>query len=92
MSASRSTHAVLVLGQHRGVVDGVFFAGEGVVVGADLVELAVHVVGRAARRPLEDHVFEKMAHAGDVVRFVARAGVHEEAQRLRMGAPGCTRR
>ena len=48
MSASSVDGAVLVLGQHGRVVDRVLLAGEGVVVGAHLVELAVHVVGRAA--------------------------------------------
>ena len=76
---------LLVLGQHRGVVDRVLFAGEGVVVGADLVELAVDVLGRAPRRALEHHVLEKMAHAGDLVGLVAGAGAHEEADAERVG-------
>ena len=38
-----------VLGQHGGVEDGVFLAGEGVVVGADAVEVAVDVEGGALR-------------------------------------------
>ena len=77
--------AGLVLGQHGRVVDGVLFAGEGVVVGAHLVELAVDVVGDARGRALEHHVFEKMAHARDFVGFVAGAGIDEEAQGRRMG-------
>ena len=85
MSAKQLDRRGLILGQHRRVVDRVFFAGEGVVVGAHLVELAVHVFGRARGRALEHHVLEEMAHAGDFVGFVARAGLHEEAQRRRMG-------
>ena len=69
----------LELGQHRGVVDGAFFAGEGVVVGAHFVELAVHVVGRAAGGAFEHHVFEKMAHARHIVRLIAGAGLHEKS-------------
>ena len=53
-------------------------------MGADLVELAVHVLGRAPRRALEHHVLEKMAHAGDLVGLVAGAGAHEEADAQRM--------
>ncbi len=76
--------AGLIFGQHGRVVDRVLFAGEGVVVGPHLVELAIYVVGRAGRRALEHHVFEKMAHARDLVGLVASAGLHEEAQRGRM--------
>ena len=54
---------LLVFGQHGRVENRVLLAGEGVVVGPHLVELAVHVVGRTAGRALEDHVFEEMAHA-----------------------------
>ncbi len=85
MSASSSTAAVLVLRQHGRVEDGVFLVGEGVVVGPHLVELAVHVVGRAAGRALEHHVFEEMAHAGHCVGLVAGAGLDEKAQGRRMG-------
>ena len=74
-----------MFGQHGGVEDGVFLVGEGVVVGAHLVELAVHLVGRAAGRALEDHVFEEMAHAGQRVVFIAGAGVDEEPQRRGIG-------
>ena len=52
---------------------------------ADLVELAVHVVGRAGGRALEHHVFEKMADAGDLVGLVAGAGLDEEPQGRRIG-------
>ena len=71
---------VLVLGQHGRVVNGVFLVGEGIVMGAHLVELAVHIVGRAAGGALEDHVLQKMAHAGHAVGFIAGAGVYEEPQ------------
>ena len=64
--------------QHGGVENRVLLVGEGVVVGAHLVELAVHVVGRAARRALEDHVFQKMAYAGHPGGFVAGAGADEK--------------
>ena len=37
-----------VFRQDAGVKDGVLFAGEGVVVGADAVEIAIDVEGRAA--------------------------------------------
>ena len=80
---------VLVLRQHGGVVDRVLLVGEGVVMGAHLVELAVHVVGRAAGRALEHHVLEEMAHAGHGVGLVAGAGADEEPhrRRVRRGAP-----
>jgi len=74
-----------MFGQHGGVEDRVFFVGKGVVVGAHLVELAVHVVGRTGRRPLENHVFEKVAHSGHRVVLVASARVDEEAQGRRIG-------
>ena len=35
--------------------------------------------------PLKHHVLEEMAHAGDFVGLVARAGAHEEADAQRMG-------
>ncbi len=69
---------ILMFRQHGGVEDGVLFVGEGVVVGAHFVELAVHLVGRAAGRALKGHVFEEMAHAGDGVVFIACAGADEE--------------
>ena len=47
----------------RGVEDGVLLAGEGVVVGADPVEVAVDLQGAAARRALEHHVLEEVGHA-----------------------------
>ena len=84
--------ALLVLGQHGGVKHRVLLVGEGVVVGAHLVELAVHVVGRAAGRALERHVFEEMAHPGHLFGFIARPGVDEEPQRRRVGLRRCTRR
>src|SRR5690554_4980418 len=52
-----------VLGDHRGIVDGGFFGGGGVVVGAYLVEVSVHITGRPVGRTLEHHVFEEVAHA-----------------------------
>ena len=70
-----------VLRQDGGVKDGVLLAGEGVVVGADAVEIAVDVQGRAPRRPLEDHVLQEVRDAGDLRRLVARPGADEEAQR-----------
>ncbi len=71
----------LIFRQHGGVVHRVLFVGEGVVMGAHFVELAIHVVGAARGRALEHHVFQKMAHAGDGVGFIARPGVDEETQR-----------
>ena len=60
---------VLVFRQHGGVENRVLFVGNGVVMGAHFVELAVHVVGRAGRRSLENHVFEKMANPRDARHF-----------------------
>ena len=40
-----------VLGQHGGVEDGVFLAGEGVVVGSDAIEVAIDLQGGAAACP-----------------------------------------
>ena len=54
-------------------------------MGAHFVELAVDLVGRAAGRALEHHVFEEMAHAGDFRGLVAGAGADEEAQGRRVG-------
>ena len=54
-------------------------------MGAHLVELAVYVVGRPAGRALEDHVFQEVAHAGQGVGLVARAGADEEAHRRGIG-------
>ena len=82
---------VLMFRQHGGVEDGVLLVGEGVVVGAHLVELAVHVVGRAAGRALEGHVFEEMAHAGHGVVFIAGARADEEPQRPSNRPRRCTR-
>ena len=58
--------------------DGVFLAGEGIVIGADPVEFAVDIGGRSPRRALEDHVLEEVRHAGDVGRFVARSGADKK--------------
>ena len=69
-----------VLRQDRGVEDGVFLAGEGVVLGADPVEVGVDVEEGAARGALEDHVFEEVGDAGDVGGLVAAARLDEEAQ------------
>ncbi len=77
--------AILVLGQHGGVEDRVLFVGIGVVVGADLVELAVHVVGRAVCGAFEDHVFEEMADPGHRLGFVAGARLDEEPHGGRIG-------
>ena len=76
---------LLAFGQHGGVVDRVLFAGEGVVMRPHLVELAVDVVGRPRWRPLEDHVLEEMAHAGQRVALVARAGLDEETEAQGIG-------
>ena len=48
MSDQQLHGAACELRQHRGVIYRVFLVGEGVVVRAHLVELAVHVVGRCA--------------------------------------------
>ena len=68
-----------ILRQDAGVENRVLLAGVGVVLGPDAVEVAVDVEGRAARRPLEDHVLEKMRHAGNFRRLIAGAGADEEA-------------
>jgi hypothetical protein len=75
----------LIFGQDGGVIDRALFAGKGVVVGPHLVELAVHIVGRAARGPFEHHVFEKMADSRDGVGFVAGAGLYKETKCGRIG-------
>ena len=74
-----------VFRQDGGVEDGVFLAGESVVVGADLVEVAVDVEIGPVRRALEDHVFEEVRHARHFRRLVAGAGADEEAQGGRPG-------
>ena len=74
----------LKLRQDRGVVDGLLFAGKRVVMRPHLVELAIYVVRRPARGPLEQHVLEKMADPGHIGRFITGAGLHEETQRHRM--------
>ena len=75
----------LVLRQHGRIEDGRLLRGPGVAMRADLVELAVHVVGRAGGRALEGHVLEEMAHAGDLVGLVAGAGLDDEPQGRRVG-------
>ena len=61
----------LILRQHGRVVDRLLFAREGIGVRADLVQFAIHVRGRTARRSLEDHVFQEMADAPQFVGLVA---------------------
>ena len=72
-----------VLGQHGRVVDGVLFAGVGVVAGPDAVEVQVHLQRGAARRALEHHVFEEVRHPRDLGRFVPAPGANEEPERDR---------
>ena len=67
-----------VFGQDGGIEDGVFFTGEGIVVGADAVEVAIDVKSRAAWRALEDHVFKEMRDAGNVANLIACPGTDEE--------------
>ena len=76
----------LVFGQRRGVIDRLLFAGEGVGAGAELVQLAIDIGRRALGRALEDHVLEKMADAGNLVRLVARARANKERVSRRIGA------
>lgn len=83
--SARISVAGLVVGQHGGVEDGRLLGGGGVGAGADLVKLAVHVVGRASGRAFEGHVLQKMAYAGDFIGFVAGAGLDDEAQRSGIG-------
>ena len=83
--AQQAHGALDLLGQHRGIENGAFLGGASVVIGAHLVELTIHVVGRTGRRPLECHVFEKVAHARDRIRLVAGTRVHKETQRRRVG-------
>src|SRR5207248_3175135 len=61
------------------VKDGVFFAGEGVVAGADAVKITVDVEGGSPRRAFEHHVLKEVRHAALGDRLVARAGADEEA-------------
>ena len=67
------------LGQDVCVVDGLLVAGEGVVVGADLVELAVDIVCGPALGALEHHVFEEVGHTHEGCLLIACAGLDEEA-------------
>ena len=69
-----------VLGKRRGIEDGALFAGHRVVVGTDLVEDAIHVLGREPFGPLERHVFEKMADARHDGGLVPRTGSDVEAE------------
>ena len=75
----------LIFGQHGSVEDGRLLRSARVTMRADLVEFAVHVVGRTRGRALECHVFEKMADAGDLVGLVAGAGLDDEPQGRRVG-------
>ena len=63
--AQQGDGPVLAFRQDGGVEDRVFLVGEGVVVGPHFVEFAVDLIGGAAGRALEHHVFEEVAHAGD---------------------------
>ncbi len=69
------------LGEDLRVEGGHLRRREGVVAGADLVELAVDVVGRTPLGALEHHVLEEVADAHDGARLVAGAGLDEESAR-----------
>ncbi len=67
------------VGDDRAEVDGALLAGEGVVLGAQLVEGAVDVLGAVALVALEHHVLEEVRHARHLGRLVARARMDEVA-------------
>ena len=52
-----------------------------VVIGADVVEILVHLLRGPRVGSLEHHVFEEMADAHDGRIFIARAGLDEETDR-----------
>ena len=61
------------------VVAGVFLRGEGVELAADRVDRLRDVFRRPRRRPLEEHVLDKMRDAAALGRFVARAARQPDA-------------
>lgn len=61
----------LVFREDADVVDGMFFAGVGVGLGAEFIEFAVDIYGGAAWGAFEHHMFEEVANAGDWGRFIA---------------------
>src|SRR5690606_27605394 len=78
--------AAALVGGHGAVVHRALLAGVGVVVGAQLVEDAVDVVGAVALVALEAHVLQEVRHARHVGGLVARAGAHHVAHRGGHGA------
>ena len=58
--------------------DRVLFAGIGVGMRTDGVEVAVDRVGVALLCPLEDHVLQEMRDAGHLGRLIPRPGLDEE--------------
>lgn len=71
----------LVLGEDADVVDGLFFAGVSVGLGAEFIEFAVYIDGGASMGPFEHHVFEEVANAGDIGSFITGAGFYEVSER-----------
>src|SRR5271167_1643164 len=59
------------------------FTGEGIHIAADGIYLARDVLGRAAGRPLEDHVLYEMRDAVDIGVLMTRAGLHPYPHRYR---------
>ena len=72
-----------VFRQHGRIEDSVLLARVGVVARADPVEVEIDILGAAARRSLEHHVFEEVRNAGLGDSLIARAGPDEEAERDR---------
>ena len=72
-----------IFGQDGSVKDGILFTCEGVVVGADLIEVAIDIQRRAPWRALEHHVLQEVRHAGNIACLVARPRAHEKPQRHR---------
>src|SRR5260221_5108732 len=79
----------MVLGKHGLKKKSVFLARKGVVIGTHLIEFPVHVFRRTSLGALEQHVFEEVAYAAHLRRFIAGAGADEiprgDAQRGGIG-------
>ncbi len=70
-----------VLAQHAGVIGGGVDTGRGVEVAADILDLFGDLLGAAARRALEGHVFEEMGDAVLGSRLAPAAGPDPDAER-----------
>ena len=74
-----------VFGQDRGVELGHLLAGRRVVVGPELVEDPVHVIGAVDLVALERHVLKEVAHPRDVLGLVPRSGADKDTRRNALG-------